>query len=52
MDEASELAEKVTIYKYDSFFFFSFSLYGSNVKSENVNKKISLILWDVCYSAT
>ena len=31
--------------------FFFFSLYGSNVNSENLNEKIWLILCDFCYFA-
>ena len=53
-DHAQIFLKKATIYENDMtlFFFFSFSLHGSNVNSENVNEKISLILCDVCYSAS
>ena len=45
--------KKATIYENDmTHFFFSFFLHGSNVNSENVNEKISLILCNVCYSAS
>ena len=46
-DRAQIFLKKATIYVT-----FSFSLHGSNVNSENVNEKISLILCDVCYSAS
>ena len=52
-DRAQIFLKKATIYENDmTHFFFSFSLHGSNVNSENVNEKISLILCDVCYSAS
>ena len=55
-DRAQIILKKATIYVNDmtrSFFvFFSFSLHGSNVNSENVNEKTSLILFHVCYSAS
>ena len=51
-DRAQIFLKNATIYENDMTHFFLFSLYGSNVKSENVNEKISLILCDVCYSAS
>ena len=52
-DRAQIFLKKATIYVNDmTFFFFSFSLHGSNVNSENKNEKISLILCQVCYSAS
>ena len=51
-DRAQIFLKKAIIYENDMthsfFFFFLFSLHGSNVKSESMNEKISLILCDVC----
>ena len=48
-DRAQILLKKATIYENDvTYYFFSLFLHGSNVKSENVNEKISFILCDVC----
>ena len=51
-DSAQIFLKKATIYENDMTLFFSFFLHGSNVNSENVNEKISLILCNVCYSAS
>ena len=52
-DHAQIFLKKTTIYENDmTHFFSSFSLHGSNVNTENANEKISLILCDVCYSAS
>ena len=50
-DHVQIVLKKATIYVNDMIFL-KFSLHGSNVDSENVNEKISLILCDVCYSAS
>ena len=55
-DRVKIFLKKAIIYENDMahlfFFFVSFSLHGSNVNSEDVDEKISLILCDVCYSAS
>ena len=51
-DREQIFLKKATICVNDMTLFFSYSLHGSNVNSENVNEKISLILCDVCYSAS
>ena len=52
-DRAQILLKKATNYKNDmTHLFFSFSLRGSNVNSENMNEKMFFILCDVCYSTS